>query len=72
MPKRIKLSVPDEMYEQLADWADYEALSVAELIRILVEQGLMEAERTGTLPAHRKQKSERADRQTLGSRPIDR
>lgn len=56
MPKRIKLSVPDEMYEQLADWADYEALSIAELIRILVEQGLTEAEKTGTLPAHRKQK----------------
>jgi hypothetical protein len=56
MPKRINLSVPDEIYEQLADWADYEALNIAELIRILVKRELREAEKKRTLPEYRKQK----------------
>jgi hypothetical protein len=56
MPKRINLSVPDDIYEQLADWADYEALNIAELIRILVKRELKAAEKNGTLPDPRKQK----------------
>jgi hypothetical protein len=56
MPKRINLSVPNEIYEQLADWAEYEALNIAELIRILVKRELKKAEKNGTLPDHRKRK----------------
>jgi hypothetical protein len=56
MPKRINLSVPDNIYEQLADWADYEALNIAELIRILVKRELKDTEKNGTLPDHRTQK----------------
>ena len=62
MVKRVNLTVPDDLYAKIEGWADYEVRPVANLVLFLVQKAIEDAERTGTLPAHRKQKSERADR----------
>ena len=51
MSKRIAVTVPDIIGEQLELWAGMEGRAVANLCNYLLEKAVRDAEEKGTLPA---------------------
>lgn len=50
MSKRINVTVPDVIGEQLEVWAEMEGRPVANLCNFILEKAVREAEQQGSLP----------------------
>lgn len=60
--KRVFVTVPDAVYEELEDWADKQGRSVSNLTAFLVEASLREAKERGEYSS-KKQNSEANDKE---------
>lgn len=62
MSKRIQVTVPDRLAEELEKWADYDGRPVSNLCAYLLERAVSEAKREGAeWNAQRKNSQERSD-----------
>lgn len=60
--KRVFVTVPDAVYEELEDWADKQGRSVSNLTAFLVEASLREAKERGEYSS-KKRNSEANDKE---------
>lgn len=60
--KRVFVTVPDAVYEELEDWANKQGRSVSNLTAFLVEASLREAKERGEYSS-KKQNSEANDKE---------
>ncbi len=62
--KRINVTLPDSVTDELEDWANAQGRSLANLAAFLLEMALKEAKQKGEIPSqgfHNQQKKERQD-----------
>ena len=50
--KRVNLTIPDVVYEELEAWAEYQGRPTANLAAYLVESAIRKAKEKGELSAH--------------------
>ena len=60
--KRVNLTIPDMVYEELAAWAEYQGRPTANLAAYLVESAIREAKEKGEFRTLRKNREENQDK----------
>ena len=66
--KRVNLTIPDVVYEELEAWAEYQGRPTANLAAYLVESAIREAKDIGEYRTLRKKHDENHDRNPSYSR----
>lgn len=56
MPKRVFLTLPDTLHEDLSNWAEAQGRPVANLAAFLVEIAVREAKMNGEIPDKKENK----------------
>lgn len=59
MPKRVFLTLPDQLHEDLSAWAEAQGRPVANLAAFLVEIAVREAKANGEIPEKQEKKSKK-------------
>ncbi|MBD1871861.1 hypothetical protein H6F75_00050 [Nodosilinea sp. FACHB-131] len=54
MSKRIQVTLPDRLADDLEQWADYDGRAIANLAAFLLEQAVRNAKQDGTFPTEAK------------------
>lgn len=57
MPKRVFLTLPDTLHEDLSNWAEAQGRPVANLAAFLVEIAVREAKMSGEIPEKKEDKA---------------